>query len=238
MNTETKKSITILAVAVVIIALIAFFVYQYKPSGSAQNPPATNTTNQPIPSFVFDQSVSDGTVTFLYPSSEFGLATTPSQILATSYIPPCDQGFNYCLYYKGADYQGTNFESAGIRMQKRADLTTEQLCLNTPPEGYSASTLPTSQTSAGSHSASVFANVGDAAAGHFASGSLYRLFVKSNSACYEFAPRIGQTQFQNYPAGAIKEFTSQDAKTLQAKLDEILSRVTLGIENNLFQWYK
>jgi len=48
---------------------------------------------------VFDQTVSDGVIKISIPSSEFGLAVTPEQIMVTSYIPPCDENFDYRLYY-------------------------------------------------------------------------------------------------------------------------------------------
>src|SRR5258708_11997428 len=51
------------------------------------------------------------------------------------------------------------------------------------------------------YTTSVFSPIGDAAAGHYASGALYRLYLQDSSTCYEFETRLGQTQFANYPAG-------------------------------------
>src|SRR5581483_12293852 len=78
------------------------------------------------------QAVSDGTITFTY-TQNFGLATAPGQIVTKSYIPACDPQLNYCVYYNAATYQGTNFDSAGLRVQKRTDLTTINICLTTLP---------------------------------------------------------------------------------------------------------
>jgi len=174
----------------------------------------------------FDQSVSDRAITFTYPSNEFGLAVNQDQILVRSYIPPCDENFDYCLYYNGTAYQGTNFESAGVRIEERIDLTDENSCLNTEPAGYEA-VKPDSTKSGSGYSSSVFANISGAGAGHFAVGSLYRLYVKSNSSCYEFETRIGQTQFANYPPGAIKQFTQNDLRDVQLKLQKIIGQISL-----------
>lgn len=185
------------------------------------------------PSGTSSQTTSDGTITFSTPA-DFALAVTPEQVLVKSYIPPCEQNFNYCLYYNGSDYKGTNFESAGLTIAKRGDLASEQTCLQTPPQGYDASIKPNNTTSTSDYATSVFENVGDAAAGHFASGALYRLFVRKNAACYEFLLRIGETDYANYPVGAIKEFTDADKQTLGQELMALLGSMTL--HGNQISW--
>jgi len=168
------------------------------------------------------QSISDGTITFFY-APEFGLAVTPEQILVRSYIPPCDEDFDYCLYLISGEYQGTNFESAGLRIKERANLGSPEACLNTPPEGYTVfePEIHTGQE----YATSVFAPVGGAGAGHYARGALYRLFYDSR--CYEFETRIGESQFANYPLGAIKEFTDQDRTEVMTHLLEVLNSISL-----------
>ncbi len=194
-----------------------------------------SSTNLHTDTLTLDQNISDGTIVINYPSSDFGLATNKTQILVTSYIPPCDEGFGYCLYYKGAAYHGTNFESAGIRVQKRVDLAKEKQCLNTPPSGFDANTLPNKTNVANSYSTSVFSNVGDAAAGHMASGSLYRLYIHDKNTCYEFETRIGQTQFANYPTGTIQEFTASDSEKIKTELKQIIDAISLPTkEHTLF----
>jgi hypothetical protein len=195
---------------------------------------ASTTSSNTVPMLVLgiptgtapagSQSVSDGTITLVYPTTDFGLATSSQQITARSYIPPCDADFTYCLYYVGTAYQGTNFDSAGIRVEKRTDLTTQAACLTTPPTGFTNFT-PTS-TTVGDYSVSEFTPLGDAGAGHFAKGTLYRL--EYNGACYEFETRIGQSQFANYPAGTIQQFTDADEASLQAEIVEILNGILLS----------
>jgi len=170
------------------------------------------------------QNVSDGTITLVYPTADFGLATSSQQITTHSYIPPCDADFNYCLYYMGAAYQGTNFDSAGIRVEKRTDLTTQTACLTTPPTGFTNFT-PTS-TIMGDYAVSEFTPVGNAGGGHYSTGTLYRL--EYNGACYEFETRVGQSQFANYPSGTIQQFTDADQVGLQAEIVGILDGITLS----------
>jgi hypothetical protein len=219
-----KTFLWILALIIVAAALLFALNRPSSPSGPV-------TGNEPP---AFDQSISDGKITVAFPSKEFGLATNPTQVLVHSYIPPCSEGFDYCLYYIGDAYTGTNFESAGIRVQKRTDLSTERICLDTPPEGYDASTTPAEENSKDAYSTSVFVPLGDAGAGHFAQGALYRLFVRDNSACYELETRVGETQYANYPAGSIKEFTSGDRSTLQELLKSVIDRIALSGGTHLF----
>jgi hypothetical protein len=211
----------------VIIVIIGIGWYALStPSGTGTNATSTATTTDQTGGTT-GQSQSDGTIEFDVPS-DFGMATNPQQILVSAYIPPCNSDFSYCLYYNGTEYQNTNFETAGLRIAKRTDITTERTCLDTPPEGFSASTTPSQTGSADAYATSVFGNVGDAGAGHVAEGKLYRLFVRANSSCYEFETRIGNTQFSNYPAGSIEEFTASDRADVGNKLNAILHSVTLG----------
>src|SRR3989344_2243082 len=171
------------------------------------------------------QSISDSNIKINY-NNTFGLAVTKDQILVKSYIPACDENFDYCLYYYTDTYKGTNFESAGLRVKKRIDLSSIT-CLTTPPEGFNPSMQPDATNSSSAYSMSFFSNVSGAAAGHYSSGSLYRLYIKENGACYEFETRIGQSQFANYPEGSIKEFTDKDSEQVRIQLINILEEITL-----------
>jgi hypothetical protein len=182
-------------------------------------------------------TTSDGIITFATPS-DFGLAVSGQQLPSGSYIPACDAGFNYCLYYKGTTYAGSNFESAGISIVRRPDLKTETSCLTTAPARLESTVKPvSSKTTDVAYASSVFANTGDGAAGHYSDGAVSRLFVRKTSSCYQFETRVGQTQFQNYPAGTVKEFTSSDLTLMKSKLTAILNRVTIttGGQASLFQ---
>lgn len=212
---------------IVLVGLIALIAYQ------GQNvPPLSGTVATSTPS-AFDRTLSDGAITVAFPSKDFGLATTAAEVLARAYIPPCDPDFDYCLYYTGTAYAGTNFESAGLRIKKRTDLTRSEACLAAPPAGYT-SMRPAAATSTAAYASSVFSPVGGAAAGHYANGALYRLYVKASSQCFEFETRIGETQFANYPAGAIKEFTAADRAAVAAELARMLDAVSVNGTAHLF----
>lgn len=217
----SKSSIVLLIAFILCISAIVVLSRDWNsgtlPSSDLDNTPTVN------------QNISDGIINLAFSEKEFGLATNETQILVHSYIPPCDANFKYCLYYVGTTYQGTNFESAGIRIQNNINLKTESACLTVAPNGYEATTKPNNTISTDAYDASVFKNLGNAGAGHFADGSLYRLYVKNNQTCYEIETRIGQTQFANYPSGTIQLFTEADHAILKSKLETILN--TLQLEN-------
>ena len=195
--------------------------------------PQSNGVDNNLPSVSsFEQTISDGTITIIYPSDSFGLATNKSQILGGSYIPPCDEIFSYCVYYIGKEFTGTNFESAGVRVGKRVDFVDEKTCLEAPPDGFTEGKTPDNNKTDTEYASSVFLNVGDAGAGHSAKGSVYRLYVKQPALCYEFETRIGQSQFQNYPSGSINEFTSINQKSLELTLLELIQTISLSSEKN------
>src|SRR5437764_619548 len=123
-----NTSFALIIIFLIIVAVASVFWIWFNNKSYVVNPiEEVGLNGAPQPSLNLDQSISDGTILLNYPSTDFGLAVNPEQILATSYIPPCNPEFNYCLYYNGAEYKGTNFESAGLRIQKRTDMTSERL---------------------------------------------------------------------------------------------------------------
>lgn len=222
-----KKILPFIVLSVLLLVGVVFFFRPHSaqaPEAVIPTPYSTETMTQ------FDQSISDGVIAFGYASALFGLAITSEQILVHSYIPPCDSEFIYCLYFNSDMYKGTNFESAGLRIQKRVDLITSRACMNTPPEGYVAF-IPRIATST-NYMVSIFAPLGNGAAGHYASGSLYRLF--SHHTCYEFETRIGTSQYMNYPEGTIKKFTEVDTTAVELFLQGVLEHVTLPSGEKVF----
>ncbi len=213
----------IFAIALTLLLLVGVWYLRQNPP-TLESSPSPSASVSPTP---MSQTISTPEITFTSPS-DFGVAVKPEQILVTAYIPPCDtDNMDYCLYYADDVYKGTNFESAGLRIQKRTTLSTERLCTQTPPVGYASTTKPSATHVETEYATSFFTSVGDAAAGHYTSGSLYRLFVKASSTCYEFETRIGESQFANYPEGSIKQFTATDRATVQAKLKDIVNTVTI-----------
>lgn len=172
----------------------------------------------------------DGALTFMRPDN-FGLAVREEQVLVESTIPPCEEGFDYCLYYNGNEYEDTNFESAGVSIRERSALSAEGACLTTPPEGYL--NLEEAATSSGeTYAASLFAPLDDAGAGHYSYGEEYRVFVENT--CYEIDARLGESQFANYPAGSIGEFTMEDREELEDSLRMIIDSMSIGSREETF----
>lgn len=207
----------ILISLVVVLAAVAGCLFYIRHGEILQTPEGETST---LGENLFEQSVVTSEITFFY-SKEFSLAIKEEQVLQTSYIPPCSPGFDYCLYYTGAAYAGTNFDSAGLRIQRRPDLLEQQSCLVTSSEGFE-NIEPVTFISEG-YATSLFPALGDAGAGHSAVGDLYRLSYKDM--CYEFETRISASQYANYEPGTIVEFTNIDKTALEAHLQTIIRNI-------------
>lgn len=167
-------------------------------------------------------TLAGGDVSLSYPE-EFGLAVNQDQLLVSSYIPVCDEGFDYCLYLGGDEYEDTNFDGAGIRVSLRDDMSYESDCMLTPPSGFSD--LTPHVAGSRDHVMTRFGQVGQGAAGHFTNGTLYRLYY--DGTCYEFETRIAQAQFGNYPEGAVERFSDDDAAQVRAEFRAVMASVSL-----------
>lgn len=221
---KPKNTALLLAFASLGLFLIAFFV-PVRPDLANQPAPAP----QALPSIppAGAQSISDGTITITY-GSDWGLALNPSELQASSYIPPCDGVFNYCFYYNNAKYQETNFESAGMRVSEREDLTNEGLCLDTPPPGYDASTVSDAKKSADAYSVSVFADLQQGALGHYSMSTLYRLFTPAEKRCYELETRIGEGRYENFPEGTIRRFSDDERREIGQELRKLAGSTSVA----------
>ena len=167
-------------------------------------------------------ALADGAVLVSYPDG-FGLAVTPEQVQVASQIPPCDQGFDYCLYLDTDEFAGTNFSAAGVRIDERDDLTTEADCMLAQPGGFVG--LVPVIAGASDFATTMYQDVGEGAAGHVSTGSLGRLYY--GSACYEFETRVAHAQFGNFPRGAVEEFDASDVESTEDRLMSVLDEVTL-----------
>lgn len=168
--------------------------------------------------------IAGGELMFARPA-DFGLAVHWDQLLVKSMIPPCDDGFDYCIYYYGDHFAGTNFRSAGVRIQRREDLDTESSCLFTPPRGY-INFQPTAVRQGDGFAVSTFAPLFDGAVGHYADGELFRLSL-DGGVCFEVETRIGASQFAHYPECSIREFTQEEREALEARLYDIVRAIRL-----------
>lgn len=166
--------------------------------------------------------LADGQVLISYPPG-FQLAVTPEQLMLDAQIPPCDEGFDYCIYVEPVEFEGTNFSSAGLGIEARADLTNEADCMLTQPDGY-LDLVPV-VAGASDFATTLYHGIDQGAAGHYSTGSLGRLYY--DSVCYEFETRVAQAQFANYPTGTIEEFDAEDQVRTSERLTAVMARVAL-----------
>lgn len=224
-NSKTKRDLVIVICIYIVVLVVAYCLRSAALRDTQTNQTILTPESESIVN-TFDQAISDESIVFGYPSDNFGLAKKGDEIPVDSYVGTCNPDFDYCLYYVGSEYKGTNFESAGIRIKNRVDLTDEKSCIKTPPLGYDELS-PSTETLGRVYSISKFPNIGDAAMGHFASGELYRFFIQSSAKCYEFETRIGQTRFENYPEGTKVKFTDSDNAKVQDLLNQVIEHVSL-----------
>jgi hypothetical protein len=164
-----------------------------------------------------------GDISFAVPEG-FGLSGKGEAVPVSSMIPPCDEGFDRCVYYAGLEYEGTNFGSAGMRISLRSDLGSQEECLTAPPEGY-VDLAPAATAYGPGFSTSMFAPLRQGAAGHYSDGSQARLWT--GDACDEFELRTSESQFANYDPGAIREFTDKDREAITERLTDMLQQVRI-----------
>lgn len=179
---------------------------------------------------LFDQSIEDSVIKVEYSTKDFGLAINPSQILLETEFLPCDTtletGFDYCLYYLGDEVEGGDFESAGMRIKKRPDLSSENTCLNTSPRRFEANLVPNTLKPQENVSTSVFSGLSDSGAGYVSTASLYRLFDKESKACYEFETKV--IHKSDDPEDPISSRVQEDRDKLKAIFDSVLDRVLIA----------
>ncbi|MCW5714271.1 MAG: serine hydrolase [Bauldia sp.] len=191
-------------------------------AAAAEAAPAPVTPPAAAPGLMLAAGYTDGDIT-VTPAPEFTLATSAAEVAEQGVIPPCNAGFDGCFYYSGPAYDGTTLESAGLRIARRADLATADACLSAQPDGYTGLAVTTHD--GGSYATAVFGGVGDAGAGHFAEGAVYRLAYEG--ICWEFETRIGQTQAANFDPGTIRQLSADDETALESALRAMIDSVTL-----------
>jgi hypothetical protein len=217
-----RGAILIFVIALIILLGLGYYLLW----GGGDTYIETAPRDEPVREGAPDRHVMAGGKLRFDRPTDFGLAVTAEQVPALSVIPPCTEGFDYCLYYNEDAYDNTNFESAGLRIERRDDLTTETSCLNTPPAGYSALTPEVRNEQ--SFELSTYSPIQDSATGHSSEGELYRLHF--DSSCYEFETRIGVSRFENFEEGSIDEFTMPDRAELERKLRNLLQTIRF-VEN-------
>ncbi len=162
------------------------------------------------------------------------LAVRSDQLLAAGTPPPCDAGFDYCLYLRDAP-PAPHVRSAGLTVNAREDLRAQTSCLLAQPRGWrdlqpgvllgpdvlggEPGTVPTDRLGS-----SRFGDVGQGAAGSYTLGEVLRLF--DGERCWEFETRLGLARPQEPPSGAAASAEEAEVELL-ALLASALQSVTL-----------
>lgn len=159
------------------------------------------------------------------------LAVSQEQLLDRSSPPPCDPGFDYCLYLPEDAYAGTNLRSAGLGITRREELRAATPCLLAQPDGWSDLQPGTTWADGLSGldgrplATARFGDVGEGAAGSYTLGEVLRLFDGRD--CWEIEPRLALTRFENYPPGQVREFTEADRNDVEQLFWEVLRSATV-----------
>ena len=180
-------------------------------AAACNNPPAsTNILKISTPSPAQDKTSKWNSYTspakfgfsIKYPD-DFGFNTDLRKIIPQSYIPVCDEGAKTvagCIYYSGRDYEGTNFDAAGVEIVMIKGL-------KSPAECYLIGTAEPKKVSINGVEFA-YAEQNEGAAGHFSSDRIYRSLKGGD--CYQLRARVAFTNLGNYEPGTITEFNIQE----------------------------
>src|SRR5262245_50629843 len=109
MNNRRLLVITVIVVVILLLVGGGYAWYRYNIQISTTTVPGADNTQLAGQTL----TLAGGEVSIDQPQIPWALAVSADQVLVHSYIPPCEEGFDYCIYYNGDRYVGTNFESAG-----------------------------------------------------------------------------------------------------------------------------
>jgi hypothetical protein len=128
------------------------------------------------------------------------------------YIPICLDTTVACFGYTGTEYEGTNFEAAGIAVNVLRDARTEQEC--DKPDSVRRPIPAKSETVHGIRFH--YGDSGEGGLSHFAGGPAYRIFYQN--VCFEIAARIADVSLGAFDPGTIKSLDP-------AKLNRLLEQM-------------
>lgn len=169
-------------------------------------------------------TTSDGTITFSIPDG-YGLAVTQEQMPQHTSVPPCASGFDYCIYYNGADYASTSLQSAGVNISAHTGYAASTTCLTTPPDGFAAEKVSATSTGTG-YEMSAFGPLSEGAAGSGSVEEAYRLWT--NATCYALTSRVG---FSNVPTGSTTVLSNAQKQTILESLRGIVRAMRINSTN-------
>lgn len=128
-----------------------------------------------------------------------------------SYIPICDYTTVACFEYNGKEYEGTNFEAAGLSINVLREIRTEHDCDKIDTGSYPIKT----QTINGIKFH--YGMTGEGGTSQSKGGPAYRVFHQN--VCFEIAVATAQISIGAFDPGAVRAF---DSATLDRLLDKMV----------------
>ena len=159
----------------------------------------------------------DGRFTLRFPAGEF-TALGPDREAdahATSVIPPCDDGFLACIAWRGAAFEGTNFDSAGVAVFA-PDAASAVQCRATRSGAVPGEAR---QETVGGLEFTTY-TTGEGAMSHASHDDVWLTW--DGARCWQLVARIGSTRLEVYEPGRVEAFSDADREQLRAVLRDIL----------------
>lgn len=194
-------------------------VSEYSSTTFEEPPPQTTLT------------LGGGAVTLVVPG-DLALAASGDPLLGTASVPPCDPGFEYCLYQPPGSFGGTNFHSAGMAMRVRPELNAGPACLLVAPAGHPAVRPAMIVEPDGPEAADTARYVGLSGEeeGRYVTSEVRRLHV--GGTCYEFVLRVVETQFDD-GGGMVEAFTAADRAAVLERYGGLLENLSVRLPAGL-----
>ena len=189
----------------VLLALGVLALSFLEPSSMAQVPVNANSPGRTFLS-------RDRIVSFTYPGSLALCGKKSEDTFCETYLPICDKSALACVAYRSNKYDGYNFEGAAFSVNKIRELNTYNKCLKSMNSGAKTQLIKGMK-----YRVSVQKSAG---LGHWLSESSYRIFHRKT--CYELDLRFETSNIAGYDPGTIKEFTSEDERTVRDILEQAL----------------
>lgn len=128
-----------------------------------------------------------------------------------SYIPICEYSTVACFEYNGKEYEGTNFEAAGVSVNVLRDMRTEQACGKIDTGSSPVRTVKINGVTF--H----WGITGEGLMSQFKGGPTYHVFHQN--VCFEIVAATAQANMGAFEPGAVEAF---DSARLDALLDKMV----------------
>lgn len=208
----------LLIVLFIIIALVVGDLYWFSGSSETPSPEVPEETLAPGWNRA---ELSDMGILFAYPSrAELYTKERREEVRGLTYIPVCDPDtMSGCVVYGKDAFPGSTFSGSAVSFAVLPINETECYSVDNAPLSSGEKVFDTV--------AFRRYEVGDAAAGHYLKGNIYRGW--KDVRCLEMKSTMTMTNIGVYEPGTIKEFTEAEQAVLFAEMESVLDTIR-------FQW--